>query len=86
LCGIGINDKLSFPTGKDLLMKKHHICRKFRTERNLTTKELAQSLNVFQEQLSRIENGHTKCGELMARRLGEYFGVDWRVFVNNMAQ
>lgn len=67
-------------------MKKHHICRQFRKEKGLTTKQLAQRIHVFPEQLSRIEIGHTKCGELMARRLGEYFGVDWKVFVNNMAQ
>lgn len=67
-------------------MKKYHILRQFRLKRQLTCKELAQRVHVFPEQLSRIEIGAQKCGELMARRLGEYFGVEWRIFAENKAQ
>lgn len=69
--------------GSSILKTKPHILRQFRLKRQISSKELAEQIHVFPEQISRIETGLGECGELMARRLGEYFGVDWRIFFEN---
>ncbi len=61
--------------------KPHSRLRELRLSQNLKQNELAAAIEVLPGALSRIERGHVRCGELMARRLGQYFMCDWRYFL-----
>jgi transcriptional regulator with XRE-family HTH domain len=56
--------------------------REVRKRRGLKTKDLAEAIGVVPNYISRIEYGTEACGELMARRIGEYFGLAWKQFLS----
>jgi len=56
--------------------------RETRKRHGLSTKELGAKLGVVPYTLTNMEYGHRICGELMARRLGEFFGEDWIKFLS----
>lgn len=56
--------------------------KELRWARRMSQKSLAESIGVHATVLSRIENNKVKCGELLSRRLGDYFMCDWRYFMS----
>jgi len=62
--------------------KRPSFLRKCRQSKGMSTIELGKSLGILPNYISKIEYGKITCGELMARRLGEFFGMDWKLFLN----
>jgi len=54
-------------------------CRK---AKNLKIKELADHIGIARTSLSAMEHRRISCGELVARRFGEYFDMDWALFLS----
>jgi hypothetical protein len=52
-----------------------------RVRENLTQKDFAEKINITQPELSKMENGARPIGKVMAKRLEEVFGMDYRVFL-----
>jgi len=57
------------------------MLREIRLAAGLTQRELAKRANIYPEVISRIETKKARCGELIARRLGEQLFCDWRVLI-----
>jgi len=47
----------------------------------ITQKELAKDLSISQHHVSEMENGKRPIGKEMAKRLGEFFETDYRIFL-----
>jgi len=60
---------------------KHNFLRELRLNKNLTKHELAEAIGIHTTTIHAIESGAIKCGELNARRLGEFFKEDWKKFL-----
>lgn len=60
--------------------------RNKRKEKNITIKKLADDLGVSPGGLCLCELGRSATGELLARRLGEYFKDDWKKFLNEKVE
>lgn len=58
--------------------------REARKKRGITIKKLAQDFGVLPCALCLCELGKVSTGELRARRLGEYFQEDWKLFLNKV--
>jgi len=56
--------------------------KEMRWSQKITQRKLADDIGVHASVLSRIEQGRSKCGELLSRRLGDYFMCDWRYFMS----
>jgi plasmid maintenance system antidote protein VapI len=62
--------------------KGNEVLRKAREYSGMTAKELAYAINIHPENLTRMETAYVSIGELNARRFGEFFGCDWKMFMN----
>lgn len=52
-----------------------------RYREGLTQKSLASALELKQNHISEMENGKRPIGKAMAKRLGEFFNIDYRLFL-----
>lgn len=57
------------------------LLRDLRISMNLSRNELAEILNVDPTQISQLECDYRRISELMARRLSEFFKLDFRQFL-----
>ena len=64
--------------------KKCSYLRKRRQKEGLSLKELGEKAGISRHALSSIEYRRISCGELMARRLGEFFKESWVKFIVKM--
>ena len=55
--------------------------RGLRYREDLTQIEFAEKIGVSQGNLSAMENGRRPIGKEVARRIGEVFGADYRLFL-----
>lgn len=62
--------------------KTETFLNKCRKSKNLKIKELADQIGIARTSLSAIEHKRITCGELVARRLGDYFDMDWALFLS----
>ena len=62
--------------------KKHSFLRKIRKKYAISGYELARRLGLVKNTISLIEYKRISCGELMSRRLGEFFNEDWKKFLS----
>jgi len=66
-------------------IRKHslggQILRGSRFKEDVTQKQLAEALNISQHHISEMENGKRPIGKEMAKRLGAFFKVDYRIFL-----
>lgn len=70
-----------FPELTDPIGRVAALLRGSRYKAGLTQVELAAQLEIRQSHLSEMENGRRPVGRVMARRLGEIFGCDYRMFL-----
>ena len=61
--------------------EKTSYLRKRRKEEGLKISEFAALIYMQPTTISHIEYGKEKCGELRARRFGEFFKEDWKNFL-----
>lgn len=52
-----------------------------RYREGLTQKNLAEVLNLKQNHISEMENGKRTIGKALAKKFGEYFEIDYRLFL-----
>lgn len=52
-----------------------------RNREGLTQKELGEIIGVAQYHISRMENGARAIGKNLAKKLGSFFNVDYRLFL-----
>ena len=57
------------------------LLRGLRYREGLSQIEFAKKLNVSQTNLSAMENGRRAIGKELAKRIGDIFGLDYRVFL-----
>jgi len=62
--------------------RRDTLLRSLRKEKGLQVKQVAKVVGIHPHELSEIERCVRACGELNARRLGEFYGVDWRLLKN----
>lgn len=62
--------------------KRKSRIRDIRKAFRMTTEDLAKAIGVAPNYISRLEHGKESCGELTARRLGEYFKLNWKQFLS----
>ena len=61
--------------------KKKSLLREMRVKAGISQKDLAERIGCDKNIICSIEYNRYPVGELMARRLGEFFEVDWKVFM-----
>lgn len=54
--------------------------RKLREAANMLQSELAEKAGVRQSTIAMIENGTNRPSVNLAKKLGEIFNVDWKIF------
>jgi len=78
-------DKISWREAAKRDIRKHseggQILRGSRFKEEVTQKELAEAIGVSQHHISEMENGRRPIGKEMAKRLAEFFKVDYRLFL-----
>lgn len=57
------------------------MIRGSRHKEELTQKQLADALGISQHHISEMENGKRPIGKEIAKRLAEFFKMDYRVFL-----
>jgi DNA-binding XRE family transcriptional regulator len=57
------------------------MLRGSRYKEGVTQKQLAEALDVRQHHISEMENGKRPIGKEIARRLANFFDVDYRIFL-----
>ncbi len=57
------------------------MVRGSRFKEEITQKELAEAIGVSPHHISEMENGKRPIGKEMAKRLAEFFKVDYRLFL-----
>lgn len=57
------------------------LLRGLRYREGLSQIEFASRINISQTNLSAIENGRRHIGKELAKRIGEIFGIDYRLFL-----
>jgi len=57
------------------------MLRGSRHKLELTQKEVSEALGISQHHISEMENGKRSIGKEMAKRLANFFGTDYRVFL-----
>lgn len=62
--------------------KERSFLRDCRKHLKLTTKALASKMKMDASVITRIEYGREPCGEVRARRFGDFFKRPWELFVN----
>lgn len=62
--------------------KRPSTLRKYRKSIGITARELGRKLGMYPNHITRLEYGTETCGELTARRFGEFFGSDWKQFLS----
>jgi len=79
------NDKISWREAAKKDIRKHseggQILRGSRFKEDMTQKELAEAIGVSQHHISEMENGRRPIGKEMAKRIAEFFKVDYRLFL-----
>lgn len=65
----------------DETMRPATMLRGARHKAELTQKELAAELEIYQHHLSEMENGKRTIGKDMAKRLANVFKCDYRLFL-----
>jgi DNA-binding XRE family transcriptional regulator len=89
-----LNDQLDFSAHKktiaaskvlpeltDETLRPATILRASRIKADMTQKELAAKLGVFQHHLSEMENSKRPIGKQMAKKLSAVFKSDYRLFI-----
>lgn len=56
--------------------------KELRLHKKYSQRSLAEAIGVHPSVLCRIEQGEAKCGELISRRLGDFFMCDWKYFMS----
>ena len=78
-------DRISWREAAKKDIRKHSegglILRGSRFKEDVTQKELAEAIGVSQHHISEMENGKRPIGKEMAKRLAEFFKVDYRLFL-----
>jgi len=66
-------------------IRKHseggQILRGSRFKEDVTQRELAEAIGVSQHHISEMENGRRPIGKEMAKRLAQFFKVDYKIFL-----
>jgi DNA-binding XRE family transcriptional regulator len=57
------------------------LLKGLRYREGLSQMQLAQKLNISQANLSAMENGRRNIGKELAKRIAEFFGLDYRIFL-----
>lgn len=57
------------------------LLRGIRHREGLSQKEFAKRIEVTQSDLSKMENGKRSIGKIVAKRIEEEFGTDYRYFL-----
>lgn len=57
------------------------LLRGLRFREGLSQNEFAKKMSMSQANLSAIENGRRSIGKVLAKRISEVFGVDYRMFL-----
>lgn len=57
--------------------------KEIRTKKNITQKKLADIVGVKRVTITNIENGINKPSISTAKKLGDYFGFDWKIFFSD---
>lgn len=57
------------------------MLRGSRFKADITQKEAANALGISQHHISEMENGKRPIGKEMAKKMGSFFDVDYRVFL-----
>ena len=52
-----------------------------RAREDITQKELAKKLNIDQKLISKIKNGQSRINAILAKKIGNMFNIDYRVFL-----
>jgi transcriptional regulator with XRE-family HTH domain len=55
--------------------------RGLRQREDLTQEQLGEKLGVNQGNISNMERGKRSIGKTLAKKIAEYFGVDYRLFL-----
>ena len=58
-----------------------NLCKEYRKKHNCTQIELSERIGMRHQQLSDIRNKQRNFSELWARRLGDFFKIDWKLFL-----
>jgi DNA-binding XRE family transcriptional regulator len=69
---------------KDLTQKSGEpgiLLKGLRYREGLSQTECAKKLNITQTNLSAMENGRRHIGKELAKRIGDVFGLDYRIFL-----
>jgi DNA-binding XRE family transcriptional regulator len=61
--------------------KNKSLLREMRVKAGIAQKDLAKRTGIAVATICSIEYDKYLMSELMARRLGEFFGVDWKIFM-----
>lgn len=69
----GLNEELS---------KKGALLKGLRVRENLTQEAFAERIGVSQANLSKMEHGKRPIGKLIAKRISDAFGIDYRYFLD----
>lgn len=70
-----------FPDLKDPVKRIGIIFRGIRFKNNLTQAEVAMRLGLDQSDISKIEKGKRPIGKILAKRIEQEFGIDYRRFL-----
>lgn len=66
-------------------LRKHseggQMLRASRFKDDITQKALAEAIGISQHHISEMENGKRPIGKDMAKRLAEFFKIDYRLFL-----
>ena len=78
-------DTISWREAAKKDIRKHseggQILRGSRFKEDVTQKKLAEAIGVSQHHISEMENGRRPIGKEIAKRLAEFFKVNYRIFL-----
>lgn len=57
--------------------------KKLRKKHNVTQKDVADGVGLATTTIASYEQGHRNIGVPVAKKLGEYFNVQWTIFFEN---
>lgn len=58
-----------------------NLLKSYRSDHQLTQTKLAKHLGISQSNIAEMETGKRSVSKLMAKKLGELFGVNYKVFL-----
>ena len=78
-------DSISWREAAKKDIRKHseggQMLRASRFKEEVSQKELAEAIGISQHHISEMENGKRPIGKDMAKRLADFFNVDYRLFL-----